>query len=146
MIMMMKHRIINSIVDTSSLGSDIEKLAAELDAIRNQIFQFTNENGNDHEEYNDRGEYTERRDAMLDEHDTIINKINEIEDNKRERIAKRESITRFLSEIEHSAGFLTEFDEDLWRSVAESMTVYGESDFAVKFRDGSEVRVSGPDM
>jgi len=82
---------------------------------------------------------------MLDEHDSIVNKINDIENNRREHAAKRESITRFLSEIEHSAGFLTEFDEELWRSVAESMTVYGESDFAVKFRDGSEVRVGGGD-
>ena len=90
-------------------------------------------------------EYNQRRDTMLDEHDSIVNKINDIENNRREHAAKRESITRFLSEIEHSAGFLTEFDEELWRSVAESMTVYGESDFAVKFRDGSEVRVGGGD-
>jgi DNA invertase Pin-like site-specific DNA recombinase len=131
---------INSIIDNSSLESDIETPAAELDVIRNRIRRHIEDSAN---ATLSREEYDERRNAMLEEHNAIVNKINEIEVNKRERAAKHERIARFLTEVEHSAGFLTEFDEELWRGVVESMTVYGDNDFAVMFKDGSEVRISG---
>jgi hypothetical protein len=58
------------------------------------------------------------------------------------RVAKKENVSRFMSELGKHECLLTEFDEGLWCEMVETMTIYSEMDVKVTFKDGSEVRVN----
>jgi len=59
-------------------------------------------------------------------------------------IEQSQSAVRTLSEFAKALeerGFLTEFDESLWASLVDHMTVYSKNDIRVTFKDGTELTV-----
>ena len=58
-----------------------------------------------------------------------------------ERNAKRTMIAMFLERLENSAELVTEFDEELWYSTVDFVTVYEDMRLVFTFRDGQEVEI-----
>lgn len=55
---------------------------------------------------------------------------------------REEEIELFIKKLEEQNGVITEFDEVLWVSMVECVTVYRKDDVRFKFKDGNCVRVS----
>ncbi len=55
--------------------------------------------------------------------------------------AKKEQIEMFLVELERQDGVVTEFDENLWYSLVDFVTVFNKEDICFTFKDGTEIRV-----
>ena len=47
----------------------------------------------------------------------------------------------FLAGLQKQEGLVTEFDEDLWYSLIEYMTVFDKEDVRFIFKDGTEIKV-----
>ena len=60
---------------------------------------------------------------MAERYEIAKNRISEIEENKRGLCAKQESILEFIKILRKSDSLLTEFDEGLWNSTIETVTV-----------------------
>ena len=86
-------------------------------------------------------DYNIRYAALVARYETAQSRLYNINEEKQNRAVKRDSILRFISDLERCGELLTEFDEALWCEVVESVTVYSENDVAVTFKDGNEVRV-----
>lgn len=56
-----------------------------------------------------------------------------------ERKVKQEKIEIFLKQLSRVNELLTEFDEGLWNTMPDSMTVYSYDKVVFLFKDGSEV-------
>ena len=55
--------------------------------------------------------------------------------------ATAETLATFSKAIKKRDAALTEFDEGLWGTLIECMTVYGKGDIGVTFKDGTEIRI-----
>ena len=60
---------------------------------------------------------------------------------KNARLLKRERIRRFLDQLREQDGLIIEFDEGIFHSLTERLTVKSKQDITVRFRDGGEIRV-----
>ena len=47
----------------------------------------------------------------------------------------------FLAELERQDGVSTEFDENLWYSLVDFVTVFNKEDVRFTFKDGTEIKV-----
>ena len=59
----------------------------------------------------------------------------------RERQAKAERLEAFAEALESQSKRLTEFDEGLWGTLVDFMTVYSKEDISVTFKDGTEIHM-----
>jgi hypothetical protein len=86
-----------------------------------------------------RGSNGELRDA-----DTVyweaIDALGKIQ-NETERAARKERIQRFRDTLRKTDGLLAEFDETLWRAMADSVAVHAATETTFTFRDGGETQV-----
>jgi site-specific DNA recombinase len=58
-------------------------------------------------------EYEERYTTLAERYENIKKRIEDIDDKRIERSAKRKRIEAFMQEFEHRNGLVTEFDEEL---------------------------------
>ena len=56
-------------------------------------------------------------------------------------LRKRTMIAMFLERLESSAGLVTEFDEELWYTTVDFVTVYEDMGMVFTFRDGNTVEI-----
>ena len=54
---------------------------------------------------------------------------------------KAETLDAFVKALRSREGALMDFDEGLWGTLVDFMTVYGKGDIGVTFRDGTEIRI-----
>ena len=55
---------------------------------------------------------------------------------------KAERLDNFAKAIKAQDSVVMEFDEGLWGTLVDFMTVYGKDDIGVTFKDGTEIRIS----
>lgn len=58
-----------------------------------------------------------------------------------EKLARREKIEMFLTELEQQDGTVTEFRERLWYSLVDYVTVFSKEDIHFTFKNGMEIKV-----
>ncbi|MDR1706166.1 MAG: hypothetical protein LBS19_15990 [Clostridiales bacterium] len=130
--------IIGVLTDTSALDKEISSRQSELDVVNELIRKLIEENART---TLPQDIYIQRYDELAARYQAAQNRIKKIAEEKQGRAVKRHNISRFLSDLEVSKGFLTEFDEGLWSETVDFFTVYSERDATVTFMDGSEVHV-----
>ena len=69
-----------------------------------------------------------------DEHGKIVKSI-------KARHAKSERLDGFVQALTAQSGSVTEFDEGLWGTLVDFMTVYSKEDISVTFKDGTEIHM-----
>ena len=82
---------------------------------------------------------------LFTEKNEIIANFRDINDmlfcNSDFEMGKRKNFEQFLSELNKQEGLLSEFDEDLWYSLVEFVTVFNKEKIIFTFKDGTEIRV-----
>ncbi|WP_244830088.1 recombinase family protein [Acidaminococcus fermentans] len=63
----------------------------------------------------------------------------EIQKRKREKVRYSAQIGEFIGVLEKQ-GIITEFDENLWVSLLDFITIYSEKDMRITFCDGTEIQ------
>ena len=69
----------------------------------------------------------------------IMERINELERTKSERLSKRKGIDGFVRGIRKRPLVVTEFDEKLWLAVIDRVVVDGNGGMVFHFKNGMEV-------
>ena len=86
-------------------------------------------------EYRERyNELVSRYDAVKKKHDSTAEAINA-------KRVKGETLDAFAKALRSREAMLSEFDEGLWGTVVDFVTVYGKGNLGVTFRDGTEIRI-----
>ena len=84
-------------------------------------------------------EYQLRHSALIEKYSDADTRLNALQAERSRRIDMRKSIEWFMESFSQQDGLLTEFDESLFFSVCDVMTVYCDGKVVVRFRDGAEV-------
>ena len=83
--------------------------------------------------------YRDRYNALAERYKATKEKLDAIQQEISERTIKREKIEIFLKQLSKANELLTEFDEGLWNTMLDSMTVYSYDKVVFLFKDGSKV-------
>jgi DNA invertase Pin-like site-specific DNA recombinase len=135
--------IIEVLTDISSLDKESTKLRDECAVVMELIRKCVEENAHS---ATDQSEYQERYNELVDRYETAKRRLDAIADEKQARAAKRESISRFLTDLKRLDGLLAEFDEELWYATVDTMTVRLEREAIVTFKNGTEIKIQGQEV
>lgn len=133
-----KNEIIRNLRESIDLASDMTELESQRDSANNEVLFLADivqkliaENARipqDQNEYNKKySTAMERYEATKAAYDNIIAQIAE----KNKRIQRMQTFIKNVQEL----GVITEFDEELWGVLVESVTVYSKDDIRVEFRN-----------
>jgi hypothetical protein len=128
--------IIAYLTDTTDLDKEIVALTEECAVVRELLRNLIERNTFTAQT---QGEYLAKYETLMARHDGATARLTAANDEKRERSARRETLSRFLDALRQRDGLLTEFDESLWCVLVESLTVAPDGGVTVRFRDGREV-------
>jgi hypothetical protein len=88
----------------------------------------------------DQNEYRQRYEGLVTRYEDAKTQLDRANAEKQARNAKRETMTRFVTDLTNCGGLLTEFDEPLWYATVDSVTV-GETAAAFTFKDGTVIEM-----
>lgn len=88
----------------------------------------------------DQEEYQKRYDSLVLRYETAKKNYDELAAKIEQKEARGERIQRFIKILREQDGIITEFDEALWGSMVEFVTI-GKECHSVTFKDGTEIQV-----
>ena len=89
----------------------------------------------------DQKEYQKRYDRLAKRLENVQERLDEVSQGITEKQAHREKIKMFLDGLQKQKELVTGFDEDLWYSLIEYVTVFDKEDIRFTFKDGTEIKV-----
>ena len=88
----------------------------------------------------DQEEYQKRYDGLVQRYETIKKEYDELVDKIEQKEAHGERMRQFIKTLKDQDGIITEFDDVLWGSMVELVTI-GREKRSVTFKDGTEITV-----
>ena len=85
------------------------------------------------------GEYQKRYDGLVERYDAVKEQYDEVSRIITEKEAQSERLEGFVKALQEQEGVLAEFDERLWSSMVDFVTVGRKKEIAVTFRDGTKI-------
>ena len=83
--------------------------------------------------------YQKRYDALMERYDTAKARHGEVVDAITAKVAQSERLSNFIKAMQVREGILNEFDERLWSSMVDFVTVGRKKEITITFRDGTEI-------
>jgi DNA invertase Pin-like site-specific DNA recombinase len=128
---------INILTDISQLEKKKAEFQAELEVITELTRKLIEENA---QKALNQAEYMERYSALMKRFEAAKSGLVELDAQKLQKTAKRERIVEYLNGLEKQDGLITEFDEALWLTTVENLTVHSNKKTTFTFKDGSIVQ------
>lgn len=127
---------IETICALDELDSQIRSVKDEISVLIEMSRQLIDENARSAQDQDD---CQRRHSALVAKYEDADTRLKALESERSRRIDMRKSIEWFMESFRQQDGLLTEFDEGLFFSVTDVMTVYADERVAVRFRDGVEI-------
>ncbi|WDC83401.1 hypothetical protein PL321_11680 [Caloramator sp. mosi_1] len=80
-----------------------------------------------------------RYNALVESYENIRKAIEDAENERFERLVKKDRIEEFMKVLRDRDGLIDEFDGELWNMVIEVVKVYAGGKIVFVFRDGMEM-------
>ena len=125
------------LTDTKEIDREMPELLRELEVVTELIKKCIAENSSSAQ---DQEKYTERYNSYVDRYEKAKSRYDEIEHKKENKLSKRKAIDRFISDLLKRDEQLTEFDNCLWLTVVDTVTVQSDGILLFKFNDGTEIK------
>ena len=125
------------LTDTKEIDREMPELLRELEVVTELIKKCIAENSSSAQ---DQEKYTERYNSYVDRYEKAKSRYDEIEHQKENKLSKRKAIDRFISDLLKRDEQLTEFDNCLWLTVVDTVTVQSDGILLFKFNDGTEIK------
>ena len=77
---------------------------------------------------------------MVQRFEKAKSKIQEIDETINDRDARRLQTELFIRELKKQDCLVTEFDEKLWFTLMDYITVYSDDDIRFTFKNGTEIK------
>lgn len=124
--------------DVKMLEAEQSRLQEELNIVAELLQQCIKENAR---VALDQKEYQKRYDGLAKRLGSVQGRLDEVSQTITEKQAHREKIEMFLAGLQKQEDLVTEFDEDLWYSLIEYVTVFDKENVRFTFKDGTEIKV-----
>ena len=123
--------------DTTELEEQMQALHDEMDSLVTRAQNIVAENSRVMQNQED---YQKRYDALVEKHEKIKKEYDKITTRISSKLAQREQFKKVLETLEEQDGAISEFDEGLWCSLVDHVTVYGKEDVKFTFKNGIEIK------
>lgn len=124
--------------DTSCFASEKAELHDEMTVTAELIQKCVDENA--HTAVN-QDKYQKRYEALVNRFEKAKSKLQEIDETINDREARRLQTELFIRELKKQDCLITEFDEKLWFTLMDYITVYSADDIRFTFKNGTEIKV-----
>ena len=88
----------------------------------------------------DQNEYQKRYDGLVQQYDTTKARYDEVVATIFDKEVQSERLADFIKVLKAQDGTVSEFDDSLWGSMVEFVTVGRDKEITVTFRDGTEIQ------
>ena len=139
-----KEEIINNaeliratVCSTSELTAERDRLREEMTMLAEMIQNIVAENARVAQ---NQEEYQQRYNGLAERYETAKSRYDELTYAIEQKDAQSEKMSRFIRALNEQDGIITEFDESLWSSMADFVTI-GRKEHSVTFKDGTEITI-----
>ena len=125
------------LTDTTAIDAEMEELLREAEVITELTRKCIEENASaaqSQEEFNAKYNAYEQR------YEAVRKKVEKLQAQKEERQVQADSISAFMFELHELDEPVTVFDNKLWLSVIDIVTVRHDGTLVFRFRNGMEVK------
>ena len=126
------------ICDTAELEAENQRLMEEMNMLSDRVQKCISENARIAQDQTD---YQKRYDELVSRYEAVKGRHDEVIKSIKARHAKSERLDGFAQALTAQSGTVTEFDEGLWGTLVDFMTVYSKEDISVTFKDGTEIHI-----
>ena len=131
--------VMDASTDTADLNAESDRVQNELEVTMGLIRKAIFDNA---QTAMDQGEYNRKYTDLCERYETAQAWLAELENQRLERTAKRVKIKMFMEQFEARDTLVSEFDEELWYSTVDYVTVYEDKRLVFTFRDGRQVEIT----
>ena len=132
-----KSEIISNLRENTAISSNMEMLISQRDAAKDEMAMLADivqnliaENARIAQ---DQKEYNKKYQLAMERYEAAKSKYEELAAQVAEAHRKQRAVETFINNV-RDLGVITEFDEDLWGLLVESVTVYSKDDIRVEFK------------
>ena len=126
-----------ALTDCSGIDAEIEQLLEEIDVVTELTKRCIAENS---QTVQNQEEYTARYNGFVERYEKAKARVEELHSIKSARQAQADAIGAFMFEVQE-LDTLTEFDEKLWLTVIDTVTVHADGRMTFKFQGGTEIEI-----
>ena len=124
-----------TLTDCTGIDAEIESLLEEIDVVTELTKRCITENS---QTAQNQIEYAARYNGFVERYEKARAQLERLRITKAEREAQAEAIGAFMFEMQELDS-LSEFDEKLWRSVIDTVTVHADGRLTFKFQGGTKI-------
>lgn len=125
------------LTDTASLEKERDALELDLNMLADQVQQLIAENARVAQ---DQEEYSRKYNELVSRYEETKKKYDQACAAMKRRIARSRQLESFIKDLQEQELIKT-FDERLWCSLVDFITVYSKEDIRVTFKDGTKIKV-----
>lgn len=124
-----------TLTDCTGIDTEIKSLLEEIDVVTELTKRCIAENS---QTAQNQEEYTARYNGFVERYEKAKAQLEQLRTTKAEREAQAEAIGAFMFEVQELDA-LTEFDEKLWLTIIDTITVHADGRMTFKFQGGTEI-------
>ena len=129
--------VIAMLCDSTELEKRQRELKEELEVVVELVERCVTENAR---VALDQDEYTQRYNGLVSRYETVKAQYDEVTQAVADKTDRKKLLEQFLHTVEVQEP-VAQFDERLWSSLVDFLTVYSEKNIRVTFKDGTEIQV-----
>ena len=128
--------VISDLTDTTELTAGYDRLLHETTMFSEMLNQCIYENAR---VALDQEEYQKRYEELTQRYEAARSQLEIVDEAIKTKQAKRADLEIFLKNLQETS-VIQEFDDNLWHSLVEFITVYNADDIRVTFKNGIEIQ------
>lgn len=125
----------STLTDCSGIDAEIESLLEEIDVVTELTKRCIAENS---QTAQNQEEYAARYNGFVERYEKAKSRVEELRGTRAAREAQADAIGAFMFEVQE-LDTLSEFDEKLWLTVIDTVTVHADGRMTFKFQGGTEI-------
>ena len=125
----------STLTDCSGLDAEIESLLEEIDVVTELTKRCIAENS---QTAQNQEEYAARYSGFVERYEKAKTRVEDLHSIKNARQAQADAIGAFMFEVQELDA-LTDFDEKLWLTIIDTVTVHADGRMTFKFQGGTEI-------
>lgn len=131
--------VMEALTDTTDLDAETARLQNELEVTMGLIRKAIDENAH---QAMDQADYNRKYTDLCERYERTQARLAELQAQRLERTAKRVKIKMFLEQLAARDTLVQTWDEELWYTTVDSVTVRENKEMVFTFRDGRQVAIS----
>ncbi|HEM5237372.1 TPA: recombinase family protein [Streptococcus suis] len=130
--------VLLSIGSLEVIDEQIKILETEAEVVSQLVANLVSENAIIRQ---DQDKYLKKYNQLTTKYEGIVQDIESLELQRMQKSKRNKELRVFINALEKQEGLLLEFDEFLWETMIEHVTVAGAKEISIKFKNGQIIRV-----